>query len=96
MRFAMFQNRFDELSDDEKRVIELVVETFGMYSGKTLERITHGETPWKAARVNCLEGEHSEEIISKKAIKDYFLEVSENYSLNDVNDIKRYIDSRLG
>lgn len=95
-RFAMFQNRFDELSDDEKKVIELVVESFGMYSGKTLERITHGETPWKAARVNCLEGEHSEEIISKEDIKDYFLEVSKNYSLNDVNDIKRYIDSRLG
>ena len=32
-RFSMLQNRFNELSDNEKRVIDLVVESFGMYSG---------------------------------------------------------------
>lgn len=94
-RFAMFQNRFNELSDNEKSVIELVVESFGMYSGKALEQITHGETPWIDARDNCLPGEPSNEVISKKAIRDYFLEVSKMFEIDKVSGIKEYINSRL-
>lgn len=91
----MFQNRFNELSDNVQRVINLVVESFGMYSGKTLERITHREAPWKAARVNCLDNEPSNEVISKKAIKRYFLEVAEKYDIDSVDGIRDYINSRL-
>lgn len=94
-RFAMLQNRFHELGDDEKRVIDLVVETFGMYSGKILEQITHGETPWMDARINCLPEEPSNEVISKETIKKYFLEVAEKYQLDTVDGIKGYINSRL-
>lgn len=95
IRFAMFQNRFHELPDDEKRIIDLVVETFGMYSGKVLERITHEETPWKNARVNCLPGESSNEVISKESIKKYFSGVSREYELDKVDGIRKYIHSRL-
>lgn len=94
-RFAMFQNRFHELSDKEKRVIDLVVESFGMYSGKTLEKITHGEAPWLEARVNCLPDERSNEVIPKEVIKKYFLEVVEQYHMDSVNGIRSYINSRL-
>ncbi|MGN0383662.1 MAG: Panacea domain-containing protein [Eubacterium sp.] len=94
-RFSMFQNRFNELSDNEKKVIDLVVESFGMYSGKTLELITHGETPWMDARINCLPGEPSNEIISKESIKKYFLEVAQKYQIDSVDGIKKYISSRL-
>ena len=94
-RFAMFQNRFNELTDNEKKVIDLVVDSFGMYSGKTLEQITHGEAPWKDARANCLSGEPSSEIISKDAIKKYFIEVAKNYEMDSVSGIKQYISSRL-
>lgn len=94
-RFAMFQNRFNELSDNEKRVIDLVVESFGMYSGKTLEKITHGEEPWLDARINCLPGEPSNEVISKESIKKYFIKVSEKYEIDNVDGIKKYINSRL-
>lgn len=95
IRFAMFQNRFHELPDDEKRIIDLVVETFGMYSGKVLERITHEETPWKNARVNCLPVESSNEVISKESIKKYFSGVSREYELDKVDGIRKYIHSRL-
>ena len=95
IRFAMFQNRFHELPDDEKRIVDLVVETFGMYSGKVLERITHEETPWKNARVNCLPGESSNEVISKESIKKYFSGVSREYELDKVDGIRKYIHSRL-
>ena len=95
IRFSMFQNRFNELSDNAKHVINLVVESFGMYSGKTLERITHGEDPWKDARANCLPDEPSNEIISKEAIKKYFSEVADKYDLGSADGIRSYIISRL-
>ena len=37
-RFAVFSETSDALTDHEKKVDELVVNTFGMYSGKALER----------------------------------------------------------
>ena len=94
-RFSMFQNRFSELSDNVKHVINLVVESFGMYSGKTLERITHEEAPWKNARTNCLPDEPSNEVISKAAIKKYFSEVAKKYDIGSIEGIKSYINSRL-
>lgn len=94
-RFAMFQNRFHELSDSERQVIDLVVESFGIYSGKTLEQITHKETPWKEARANCLPGEPSKEVIPKEAIQKYFSGVAERYEIGSVNGMKEYINSRL-
>ena len=94
-RFSMLQNRFNELSDNERKAIDLVVESFGMYSGKTLERITHGESPWRDARENCLPGEPSNEVISKEAIKEYFSEVARNYEIDSVDGIKKYISSKL-
>ena len=94
-RFAMLQNRFHELSEEEKQVIDLVLDSFGRYSGKVLEQITHVETPWKVARVNYLPGEASNEIISKEAIKNYFSEVAKNFQLDNAEGIKEYIHSRL-
>lgn len=94
-RFSMLQNRFNELSDNEKKVIDLVVESFGMYSGKILEQITHRESPWMDARKNCLPGEPSNEVISKESIKEYFSEVARNYEIDSVDGIKKYISSRL-
>lgn len=95
IRFAMFQNRFDELSDNEKKVIDLVVGSFGMYSGKALEQITHEETPWKVARKNYLSNEPSNEIIFKETIKQYFSEISKQYDLGTVEGINCYINSKL-
>ncbi len=95
IRFAMFQNRFHELSENEKKVIDLVIESFGVYSGKTLEQITHDEKPWTDARINCLPGAPSNEIISKESIKTYFMDVTDKYALDNVNGIKQYINSKL-
>lgn len=95
VRFSMFQNRFKELSDNERKVIDLVIESFGMYSGKILERITHDEDPWKDARRNCLPEEPSNEIISKESMKEYFIEVAQKYEIDSVEGIKKYINSRL-
>lgn len=94
-RFSMFQNRFNELSGTEKMVIDLVIESFGVYSGKILEKITHEESPWKKARTNCLPGEPSNELIPKKEIKNYFSEVAKKYEIGCVDGINKYISSKL-
>ena len=67
-RFAIFKDRFEELSEQEKKIIDLVINTFGKYSGKVLEDITHEELPWKNARVGYEPSEPSREIISKDEI----------------------------
>ena len=64
----------DALTDDEKRVIDLVVNTFGMYGGKVLEKITHNEKPWMEARKGYEDSIPSSELLPKDRImkSDYF------------------------
>lgn len=93
--FLMLADRQQELSGNEKRVINMVAESFGIYNGKTLERITHKETPWKEARADCLENQRSNEVIAKESMKKYFQEAARQYDLTSVEGIREYIASRL-
>lgn len=90
-RFAIFRNRFEDLSKEEKVIIDLVLETFGEYSGKTLERITHKESTWKDVYVPF----DFWRIISKESIKEYFTNVTKMYDLNEVDGINQYIREQL-
>ena len=85
-----------EYLKEEKIVIELVVDSFGMYSGKALEKITHTETPWQEARTYCLPQGRSNVVISKESIRKYFEGVAEQFQINSVAGLRDYIDSRLG
>lgn len=94
-RFAIFKDRFEELNEQEKKVIDLVIDTFGKYSGKVLESITHEELPWKNARVGYEASEPSREIISKEEIKDYFMRVEKEYGVDTEEKLNRYIQSHI-
>ena len=94
-RFALFQNRFKELSDEEKKIIDLVLDTFGMYSGKTLECITHQEEPWKNARDGYAEDQYSKVIIPKDDIMAYFDCVNQKHNLSEKAGILDYIHEQL-
>lgn len=94
-RFFMSENGIQELSDNEKSVINLVIESFGIYNGKTLERVTHKEAPWKEARADCLPDQRSNRVIPKESIKKYFQAAAGHYDLTSVGGIREYIDSRL-
>ncbi len=94
-RFAIIKQRYEELGSEEKRVIDLVVNTFGRYSGKTLEGITHTESPWKNAREGYEASESSREIISKDDIKSYFAKVKSEYGSLDERGINAYISRHL-
>lgn len=94
-RFAIFKDRFEELSENEKKVIDLVINTFGKYSGKVLEKITHEELPWKNARAGYETLEPSREVISKDEMRKYFIGVAERYGVDTEEKLNRYIQSYL-
>ncbi|SDW61411.1 Uncharacterized phage-associated protein [Kandleria vitulina] len=94
-RFAIIKNRFEELNDNEKMVIDLVVNTFGKYSGKVLENITHNENPWKDMRNDYEPLQPSREIISKEEIKKYFSNVANSYGIDSEEKLNKYIQRYL-
>lgn len=94
-RFAMFSGKAQKLSEDEKKTIDLVIGTFGKYSGKVLETITHNEDPWKEAREGYEADEPSKVTIEKEEIMSYFKKVSKKYDIGTEEGLSRYIDFML-
>lgn len=62
------------LSEDEIKAIELVLHTFGLYSSKTLERISHSQQPWLEKRVGYKEDEPGNELIEEKSVERFYIE----------------------
>ena len=94
-RFAIFEGTEDELTEDERRVIDLVVNTFGEYSGKMLERITHKELPWRSARKGYGNNIPSREPILMEDIAVYFTEKHKEYNFSSELGLRNYIRSIL-
>lgn len=90
-RFAIFDGNKDELTEDERRVVDLVVNTFGEYGGKVLERITHSEKPWKNSRKGYGENIPSNELLSMESIKSYFVEKNAIYDFSSEDGLRKYI-----
>lgn len=63
-----------KLSEEELKVIDMVIRTFGLYSPKTLEKISHSQRPWREKRVGYKENEAGQEVIDEKSIKAYYVE----------------------
>lgn len=94
-RFAIFEGTEDKLTDDECRVIDLIINTFGEYSGKVLERITHEENPWKIAREGYADTIPSNEPILMDNIKAYYTEKNAEYDFSTEEGLKKYISNVL-
>lgn len=94
-RFALLGGTADALTDDEKKVIDLVVNTFGMYGGKALERITHNEEPWKEARKGYDDSIPSSELLSKERIMKYYIAVNKEYGIDTETGLQTYIHNML-
>lgn len=77
-------------TDEEKAVIDSVIQCFCCYSGKILENFTHSEMPWLKTRGNLLADAHSNRIISKESIGGYFAAVKQKYNMLTPNDIENY------
>ena len=90
-RFSLLAGCEESLTREEKLVIRLVTKTFGMYSGKVLEKITHMEKPWCDARGDLIEETTSDRIINKNEIKSYFKQVNKQYDISSESGINEYI-----
>lgn len=76
-------------------MVDRVLDTFGMYSGKVLESITHKETPWLEARKGFLLDETSHAEISLDAMKAYFKKMDEKYNIRTKDGLREYISKML-
>ena len=94
-RFALLEGTEDALTEEEKKVIDLVVNTFGMYGGKVLERITHNEDPWKEARKGYGDSIPSNELLSKDRIMRYYKAINQKYRIGTEEGLKKYINEML-
>lgn len=92
-RFFILDGARGKLTIEERKIIDLVVNTFGLYGGKTLERITHNESPWRLARKGYDDSIPSNEIITKDSIKEYFSSINQKYPLNSEEGIREYINA---
>ena len=76
-----------KVSEAELNAIDLVINTFGLYSPKTLEKISHSQEPWKEKRVGYKEDEAGRKVIDENAIKVFYTE----NMLNSEENIMKYI-----
>lgn len=76
-----------KLSEEEIKAIDLVINTFGLYSPKTLERISHSQEPWKEKRIGYKEDESGREVIEETSIKMFYID----HELNSEESIMKYI-----
>lgn len=94
-RFALLGETAGVLTEEEKGVIDFVVNTFGMYGGKALERITHNEEPWKNARKGYGDSIPSSEIVPKEDIMKYYVAVNRKYGIDTEEGLRMYIHDML-
>lgn len=91
VRFGLLKGMDDVLTEEERDVIDRVVNTFGIYGGKVLERITHNEEPWKSARRGYGDQVPSSELVSKDSIRKYYEKVNEVYGVGSEEGVREYI-----
>ena len=94
-RFSILEGIGSSLTDDEKRVVDLVLNTFGMYGGKVLEKITHNETHWIEARKGYGENIPSNEVLSKERIMKYYILINQKYGIDTEAGLNSYIYDML-
>lgn len=76
-----------KLTCNELKAIDLVINTFGLYSPKTLERISHSQKPWKEKRIGYKDEEAGREVIDERSIKAFYTD----RQLNSEETIIAYI-----
>ncbi|HEY8365239.1 MAG TPA: type II toxin-antitoxin system antitoxin SocA domain-containing protein, partial [Haloplasmataceae bacterium] len=74
----------------EKEILDSVIKNFCCFSGKTLERFTHLELPWRVTRSELPINVHSNRTISKDLIGKYFIAVKEKFHMLNPGDIGEY------
>ena len=62
----------ENLTDDQKDSIDIVLEHYGKFTSNELVALTHSEDPWKKARADLPADAHSENIITVESMCEYY------------------------
>lgn len=79
------------LTNDEKKITDYVLNTFGIYNVWFLKDLTHCEKPWIVARGGLDDIDASRNIMDDKIITEYFQKMNEKYNLKTSSGIDRYV-----
>jgi uncharacterized phage-associated protein len=63
----------DNLDDDEKETIDVVLKSYGHLDSKQLSALTHRDNPWRDARVGYGDFDHCENEISQESMQSYYI-----------------------
>lgn len=79
------------ITEEDRDIINYVLNNFAIYNGKILEFSTHREKPWMEVREGYLEEENCNEIINKSRINQYFEALKDKYNLLEPLQVENYI-----
>ena len=74
------------LNDNQKKLIDSIIKSFGCYSGKVLSFFTHHEIPWEKSN------ETGYKMIDKDIMLDYARYIRNEYKIASYSDISKYSD----
>lgn len=63
------------ISNDLKKFIDRIIETYGNFTGDQLEHITRHSPPWELARKGLHDYESCKNKIDKLSMKEYFISI---------------------
>lgn len=63
---------FTQVDDETKDHLAMILEVYGDFSAKHLEKMTHNEGPWKDARGDLPPEARSNAIISKQSMQQFY------------------------
>ena len=78
------------LDTEEKEYLDSIIKYFGCYSARVLREMTHLTKPWQMARKGLNKDESSNRIIDLKDVDFYVDEISKEYNINKIDDLKQY------
>lgn len=62
----------DKVVGNQAACVKHVLSALGQLNGQQLSELTHAESPWRAARSGCADGDRCSNVITKQAIRDYY------------------------
>lgn len=80
------------LTEEEKLVVDYVMNTFGIYNAWFLKDLTHHEEPWIIAREGLSEDDSSRNQMDEDVIFTYFAQINEKYNLKTYEGVEAYIN----
>lgn len=64
--------KFEDITEKEKEILDMVWGVYGKFDGKYLEALTHAEDPWLQARQGLEEKDISKNVITDDSMKSYY------------------------